>query len=110
MINKEQFVKCINQLKKHDEMLDDVNKIFKKNNQDTVIFDTDLHTVIVDLLKNVFDDNSQYSNIEYFIYDLEYGKKYKSGMITDKDDKDILLSSAEELYDFLILEQSTSKI
>ena len=41
--------------------------------------------------------------IEYFMYELNFGKKYKKGMIKDKNDKNINLSNSDKLYDFLLL-------
>lgn len=41
-------------------------------------------------------------NIDYFIYELDYGRKYEPGMITDENGHDIDFSSAEKLYDYLI--------
>lgn len=55
---------------------------------------------VVFLLRKLMDD--LYENIDYFINELDFGRKYKPGMITDDDDEDIDLSTAEKLYDYLV--------
>lgn len=55
---------------------------------------------MVFLLRKLMDD--LYENIDYFINELDFGRKYKPGMITDDDDEDIDLSTAEKLYDYLV--------
>ena len=55
----------------------------------------------MNLLKTAFNDNHKDSWIDYFIWELDFGKKYKSGCITDKG-KDVDISDSGKLYDFLI--------
>ena len=43
----------------------------------------------------------QYEYIDYFIYELDYGRKYEAGMITDENGQDIDLHTPELLYDFI---------
>ena len=40
-------------------------------------------------------------DIDYFIYELDYGRKYEPGMIKDEHDQDIDFSTAGKLYDYL---------
>ena len=42
--------------------------------------------------------------MEYFIYELDYGRSYKAGMVTDTCGNDIDCSSAETVYDSLMKE------
>lgn len=56
-------------------------------------------SLVVDLLKRIFDD--EFDNIEYFIYELDFGKRYVPGMIIS-DGENIDLSTADKLYDYLI--------
>lgn len=55
---------------------------------------------VVFLLKRIMRD--QYEYIDYFIYELDYGRKYEAGMITDENGEDIDLRTPELLYDFII--------
>jgi hypothetical protein len=54
---------------------------------------------VVFLLRKLLKDAVE--NIDYFIYELDYGRKYEPGMITDKNGADIDFSTAEKLYDYL---------
>lgn len=54
---------------------------------------------VVFLLKRIMCD--QYEYIDYFIYELDYGRKYEVGMITDENGQDIDLHTPELLYDFI---------
>ena len=56
-------------------------------------------STVVFLLRKLLNDAVE--NIDYFIYELDYGRKYESGMITDENEKDIDFSTAEKLYDYL---------
>lgn len=54
---------------------------------------------VVFLLKRIMHD--QYEYIDYFIYGLDYGRKYEAGMITDENGQDIDIHTPELLYDFI---------
>lgn len=43
----------------------------------------------------------QYEYINYFIYELDYGRKYETGMITDESGQDIDIHTPNLLYDFI---------
>ena len=57
------------------------------------------------------DDDDTYSMtmIEFFVYEADYGRKYKEGLITDERGNPIKLDSAEALYDLLAAEQEKAK-
>jgi len=105
MITKKQFVAAINALKKQYEQDEECQKAFK------VILPSDfistypnhhLTNGFVELLANVFNDEGNW--IDYFCYDLNFGKDYKKGCATHKNGKEINLSTSEKLYDFLVKE------
>ncbi len=54
---------------------------------------------MVFLLRKLLKDAVE--NIDYYIYELDYGRKYESGIITDENGHDIDFSSSEKLYDYL---------
>lgn len=43
----------------------------------------------------------QYEYIDYFIYELDYGRKYETGMVTDENGQDIDIHTPNLLYDFI---------
>lgn len=53
------------------------------------------------LVQMAFNDNTKYSWIEYYCWELNFGKKYKDGCATRKDGTNIDLSDAGKLYDYL---------
>lgn len=57
-------------------------------------------SVVLELLAKMFDDESGW--IEYFCFELNYGRDWTPNMITDKNGEDIRLDSAERLYDMLV--------
>ena len=58
--------------------------------------------IVVKLMERLMRDNA--GNISYFIYELDYGKKYKDGYVQDGKGNNIDISTAEKLYDYLIKE------
>lgn len=47
---------------------------------------------------------NKYETVDYFIWELEFGKEWTPGRVTDKEGNDVRLSTIRELYDFLIIE------
>ena len=58
-------------------------------------------SVVVELLEKLMHDVAD--DISYFIYELDYGRKYKPGYITYADGQEIDFSTAEKLYDYFLL-------
>ena len=56
-------------------------------------------STVVKLLKFIMNDQDDL--IGYFIYELDYGRKYEAGMIQDENGKDIDISSSEKVYDYI---------
>ena len=88
-------------------MIDKVDELFR-NSRDNVESDfcnaaslqISHESTVVYLLKTIMLD--KYDNIDYFIYEMDYGRSYEPGMIVDENDKEIDISTAEKLYDYLI--------
>jgi hypothetical protein len=107
ILNKTEFCEIMNNLKKTDECIDTLNNIFKTHNKDIKIYSTLYEfTDILKVLKIMFNDNDM---IDYWIYDLDYGEKYSDGCITEKDNTNIVLKSAEDLYEYLIQEMGNNE-
>lgn len=58
--------------------------------------------LIVTLLEHLTNDTS--GNIQYYIYELDWGKKWEKGYITDVDGSDIPLKTIEDLYNYIVKE------
>ena len=112
MISKEKFVDIINKLKEIDDFIEETNKRAKKLRNSMIadffeassIFSS--NEIILDLLESIFDDNGDI--LGWWIYDLNYGRKYEDGCITDKNGDIIDLSTTEKLYDYLVEEMSNN--
>ena len=107
IISKEKFVEIINRLKKYNELQNDINELFNESidNKEMDFMNAGSicighESVVVYLLERMFDTDM----ISYFIYELNYGKKYKAGYVLDENMNEIDLSTAEKLYDYLIKE------
>ena len=49
--------------------------------------------------------NDKYDNISYYMWEIDFGKEYKEGCITEEDGTPIPLSNAGELYDLIMSSQ-----
>ncbi len=55
--------------------------------------------LIMDLLKELTHDECD--NIAYYIWELDWGKDWEMGCITDENGKDIPMKTIKDLYDYL---------
>ncbi len=106
-LSKEEFEEIIARLRETTELVAKVNKLFR-NSRDNVECDfcngaslqISHESTVVLLLKKLMHDLAD--DIDYFIYELDYGRKYEPGMINDEKGNDIDFSSAGKLYDYLV--------
>lgn len=109
-LTKGQFVEYVDYIKKtcdKDNMLSEA--IEKACNDDCRViglYGTEC-SVMVDLLSLAMGSEVGTCNgneIEYFIYDLNFGKDYAEGCFTEMDGTPIDISTAEKLYDYIVSE------
>ena len=106
MISKEKFVEIIDKLRKVNDFVNEVNdkarEIREQVNNDWFdgnnLFISHENTVI-ELLESIFNDTE---DISWWVYELDYGRKYQDGCIKDGQGNNIDLSTSEKLYDYLI--------
>lgn len=109
MISKEEFVDIINRLQQVNDFVDETNKKARELN-DAIISDffnasslsISHETIVVKLLENMFNDKDYLS---WWLYDLDYGRKFKPGYLQEERDGKIVnidLSTPEKLYDYLL--------
>ena len=99
-ITKDEFCKVVNKLERTWRKQSQIADVLG-----TVIDTGDLSDVVVDLLEKLMglDPNDVYgSDIDYFCWELDFGKKWKPNMIRDVNNNSIDISTAEKLYDYLI--------
>ena len=110
MISKQEFVNIINELKKVNDFVNEVNEKARNLkcdlNSDFDFFNSNSlfishEHIVVKLLENMFNDGD---TLSWWLYDLDYGRKYEDGCITEEDNTIIDISTAEKLYDYLVKE------
>ena len=104
--SKEQFVKALKELQQVDEFTAEVNEVVRKHRDDicTDFINGDglgiAHKdLVIELLDKIM--GSQNKDVDYWVYELEYGKKYFEGCVL-QDDKPVDISSAVKLYDYMV--------
>lgn len=105
LINKNEFVQIMDRLKNYDNLKDKIDDLFKElvdnkeqdfRNAGSICIGH--KSVVVNLLEKMFETDL----ISWWIYDLDYGKRYKAGCLTTYDNKEIDVSTTEKLYDVLV--------
>ncbi len=105
MISREKFIEILERLENYNKLQDKINGLFKEqiDNRENDFMNAGSicighESVVIFLLENMFDTDM----ISYWIYELDYGKRYKSGCVIDENLKNIDISTAEKLYNYLI--------
>lgn len=104
MITKMQFVDIINKLKEVNDFVNETNDRARKLS-DAVMSDffnaqslsISHENIVVELLEDMFNDSDL---IGWWLYELDYGRKFKMGDLVDNG-VEIDLSTSEKLYDYL---------
>lgn len=100
MISKETFVNTMKRLEELDTRMDAADKALKELCPDFCgLYITEPFDIIVDLLKDIFKD--KYDSLGYFIYELDYLRKFHMGCVT-RDDESVDLSTWDKVYDHLV--------
>ena len=109
MITKKEFVEIIDDLRETNDFVVETNDRARKL-KDAIISDfyntmslsISHENIVVHLLENMFNDKDI---ISWWLYDLDYGRKFELGCIQEAKDGFIInidLSSAEKLYHYLV--------
>lgn len=106
-ISKAKFFEILDYLQENNRFEDDLRQLLYNSKRDTDFIDaamfTDCYLIdyVIYLLQNAFNDNHT-GWISYWIYELDFGRSWKPGLITDVNGKDIRLQTKEDLYRFLM--------
>jgi len=96
-MDKNNFKKAMDTLRNYQEFIYSLytqHRIDVFNNEPL----NNLESCYVDVLKDAMKDTS--GDIDYFIYDLNWGKEYAPGCVTENE-VDLDFSSVDALYDYL---------
>ncbi len=102
MIDKELFIEVMEEAKKSDDYQNWLNQQLRKNGAGGYLFQPNCIDSVLKLLHFSFKESDVNDTIAYFCFELDYGRKWKPGMITEKDGTDIILSTSEDLYNYLV--------
>lgn len=98
VFSKEKFVKVMTEYKKLNDLYNKIDKaakrlIFFK------IYPIEHEELILEVLKEAFNDESDW--IGYFIFELDFGKKWTKDSVSDNG-KIVVLKTFKDLYDLLV--------
>ena len=104
-MDKQLFVDTINKLQELSEEQEEFNNILSKI--DPEFGGGYVHNKTIFLVEELLSKlmNDKYDNISYYMWEIDFGKEYQEGCITDEDGTPIPLSNAEELYDLIMSSQ-----
>lgn len=103
MLSKETFVKTINFLKERNDKVEEINKLFTEEFEDSIFYPYFKYEhVVVKLLTEIMKDKGDW--IEYYLYECDYGNDIKPDSVQEEDGTPIDITTPEKLYEFLIKE------
>lgn len=104
LVNKNDFIEIINRLQNYTKLQDKIDDLFEGllDNKEQDFCNAGSicighESVVTKLLEDMFETDL----ISWWIYELDYGKEYKPGCLTE-DDKEIDVSTSDKLYEVLI--------
>lgn len=101
-MDKELFIKTINSIEQLVVEQDAVNDILHTVDPEFgggYIYNKPIQ-ILSDLIKTLIGDT--YDNIDYYMWELNFGKDYTDGCITDEHDNPIKLQTPEDLYNLIM--------
>lgn len=106
-MSKESFCRVMDNYKSMWNFTDDLNDLFRKYKSDGEVYPPMCTETVIDLLEFIFNDKDQWIN--YWIFELDFGKNYEDGYVKDEHGEVIALKTAEDLYDLLVRNMKESK-
>lgn len=102
MITKELFIESIESVRQSDDYQVWLNKQLRNNGAEGYLFQPNCVDALIRLLNFCLKEYDSDDIISYFCFELEFGRKWKPGMVIDENGNDVELSSSEHLYDYII--------
>lgn len=112
LVNKNDFIEIINRLQNYTKLQDKIDDLFEGllDNKEQDFCNAGSicighESIVIKLLEDMFETDL----ISWWIYELDYGKEYKTGCLTE-DDKEIDVSTSDKLYEVLIENLERKKV
>jgi hypothetical protein len=107
MLTKKEFTDAMNAIVAQNKADDEICRAITSFCNDSCFYDTKYATKgLLDLLVSTMKDTSEW--IEYWLYELDCGAKYRPSSVT-QDGKPIKLKTISDLYDLLKKEYKNKK-
>lgn len=97
MISFDKFEYYINTIKRESDFVDSLTDILRT---DILLEKLNCQSLALDLIGDLFRDTDDW--IGYWAIELDFGKRYKDGCVTEEDGTIIPLRTVEDLYNFLV--------
>jgi len=94
---------------RHDRKCSDAFEIILPESNMCYYDNEFLNNQLIKIIQIAMRDEGKESWIGYYIYELDFGKKYRKGCATNKDGSEIKLGNAKELYEYLIKTNDNNK-
>lgn len=105
VFTKDLFIEIINEIEKqynHDRKCSDAFKVILPNDYTSNYANHWLQNQLLKILQIGMNDNHKYSWIEYYLWELDFGRKWKKDSVKVKG-KNFKLQNAYDLWDLLNL-------
>jgi len=105
MLSKKTFIETIKLIKtkrSHEHKLIKALELCSPEEYVNAFIYTEYETLVVKLLHETMELNENNDVLEYWLWELNFGKDYKPGCFTDENDKNIDISTVGKLYDYII--------
>lgn len=96
MISYEYFNNVIKELQMADDLINSANDIV----QIEFMCNISMQDTVIDLLSRMMNDVEDF--ISYWVYEMDFGRKWTDDTCTEKDDTPIILKTTRQLYDYLV--------
>lgn len=96
MICLKQFKRFLNKIVRSNERIERISELLGRAE---ALYETSCMDEAIRMLEILCNDDSEM--ISYWAWELDFGRKWKPGCVTDSDGTDIKLETAEDLYHYL---------
>lgn len=105
ILSKDEFVAIMNEWDEVKQYHDALNMVVNKYCDNAYLDQPDCSIGLLHTLSKMFTTNNDSDVcvlIEFFVGELDFGRDYVKGLVTDENGNEIMLRNAEDLYDLLV--------